>query len=117
MDYQMVAVAPVKPQDNDIEDQPSAVVPDSPTLDEPPPANQSNLWSQFASRLGFLGSETSESNAPQLGYLNLFRKFLWFGCRAFGGPVAQIQMMKQELVVDEKWVRLDCFRLYLVILK
>src|SRR5690606_10293694 len=27
-----------------------------------------------------------------------------FGCRAFGGPIAQIAMMKQALVDEEKWI-------------
>jgi chromate transport protein ChrA len=47
--------------------------------------------------------------APRLSYLELFKRFLWFGARAFGGPFAQIQMMKQELVIDENWVDVDRF--------
>lgn len=43
-------------------------------------------------------------NAPQLPYWEIFAIFLWFGCRAFGGPVAQIALMKQELVTEKKWI-------------
>ena len=41
---------------------------------------------------------------PNLSYLAVFAKFLSFGMRAFGGPAAQINMMKEELVDDEKWI-------------
>src|SRR5687767_8392696 len=34
----------------------------------------------------------------------LFLRFLKFGSLAWGGPVAQIAMIRQELVVEEKWV-------------
>lgn len=54
--------------------------------------------------LGFSKKDESEINAPVLPYIDLFRMFLWFGCRAFGGPVAQIQMMKQEIVSEQKWI-------------
>ena len=36
--------------------------------------------------------------------LHLFARFLGFGCRAFGGPVAQIDMLRRELVEEEGWV-------------
>ena len=44
------------------------------------------------------------SGAPRLGLAALFLKFLRFGCLAFGGPVAQIAMIRQALVDEEKWV-------------
>ena len=34
----------------------------------------------------------------------LFLRFLKFGCLAWGGPVAQIAMIREELVTEEKWV-------------
>jgi chromate transporter len=34
----------------------------------------------------------------------LFLRFLKFGSLAWGGPVAQIAMIRQELVTEEKWV-------------
>jgi hypothetical protein len=68
-----------------------------------------NSLSQFLNRMGILETESEIQQAPQLSYFELFKRFLWFGARAFGGPFAQIQMMKQELVIDEKWVDLDRF--------
>lgn len=42
--------------------------------------------------------------------LHLFLKFLKFGLHAWGGPVAQIQMMKEEIVDKEKWITLERFK-------
>ncbi len=40
----------------------------------------------------------------------LFLRFLKFGCLAFGGPVAQIHMIKAECVDEEKWITQEAFR-------
>lgn len=40
----------------------------------------------------------------QESYLQLFWRFLRFGLLAWGGPVAQIAMIRQELVEEEKWI-------------
>lgn len=45
----------------------------------------------------------------------LFLRFLRFGCLAWGGPVAQIDMIRQELVTEEKWVTSDHFRRLLAV--
>lgn len=37
-------------------------------------------------------------------YLQLFLRFLRFGCMAFGGPFAQIAMIRNELVDERNWV-------------
>ena len=71
-------------------------------------------WMEF---FGFKNVEKApeDMNAPQLPYWEIFAIFLWFGCRAFGGPVAQIALMKQELVTDKKWISNDRFtRVYSV---
>lgn len=39
----------------------------------------------------------------------LFLLFLGFGCRAWGGPVAQIAMIKEQLVVKERWISVQQF--------
>ncbi len=39
----------------------------------------------------------------------IFRRFLRFGCLAWGGPAAQIAMLRQELVEEEKWVSTERF--------
>jgi chromate transporter len=41
---------------------------------------------------------------PSLSYVQLFVRFLRFGLLAWGGPVAQIAMLRQELVEEERWV-------------
>lgn len=41
---------------------------------------------------------------PPESYVKLFLRFLRFGLLAWGGPVAQIAMLRQELVEDEKWI-------------
>lgn len=44
------------------------------------------------------------AKVPVLSDAQLFRRFLRFGLLAWGGPVAQIAMLRQELVEDERWV-------------
>lgn len=41
---------------------------------------------------------------PAMSLLRLFLIFLRFGCLAFGGPVAQIAMIKRELVETTPWI-------------
>ncbi|PZO09113.1 MAG: chromate transporter [Alphaproteobacteria bacterium] len=50
-------------------------------------------------------SETlAEPSPPPLSYSALFLRFLKFGAMAFGGPVAQIAMLRRELVEEEGWM-------------
>jgi chromate transporter len=42
-------------------------------------------------------------------YLGLFLRFLRFGLLAWGGPVAQIAMIRQELVDEKKWITREKF--------
>lgn len=46
----------------------------------------------------------TQANPPSLSYLQLFRRFLRFGFLAWGGPVAQIAMIRHELVDEERWI-------------
>jgi chromate transporter len=41
---------------------------------------------------------------PDLSYAQIFAKFLRFGFLAWGGPIAQIAMIRRELVDEEHWV-------------
>lgn len=41
---------------------------------------------------------------PHQGYPQLFWRFLRFGLLAWGGPVAQIAMIRRELVEEERWI-------------
>lgn len=45
----------------------------------------------------------------------LFLRFLRFGMLAWGGPVAQIDMIRHELVEEERWVTREHFRRLLAI--
>ncbi|HCK66257.1 MAG TPA: chromate transporter [Anaerolineae bacterium] len=50
-----------------------------------------------------------------MSYLNLFLKFLRFGFLAWGGPFAQIAMIRQELVEEEKWITPERFNRVLAV--
>jgi chromate transporter len=53
-----------------------------------------------------------ENDMPAItreGYPALFWRFLRFGLLAWGGPIAQIAMIRQELVEEEKWISRDRF--------
>jgi chromate transporter len=58
----------------------------------------------------------SESiNIPHESYLKLFLRFLRFGLLAWGGPVAQIAMIRHELVDEEKWISSERFNRVLAV--
>ena len=57
--------------------------------------------------LGF----TDNSQVPKLPYLSLFWFFFYnFGLFAWGGPVAQIALIKEKLVIQDKWITLPRFQ-------
>jgi chromate transporter len=47
---------------------------------------------------------TIPASPPAISLPRLFGKFLRFGCLAFGGPVAQIAMIRTALVDEERWI-------------
>ena len=49
-------------------------------------------------------AEDVEFRPPEMSYPALFLRFLRFGVLAFGGPVAQIAMVRRELVEQERWI-------------
>jgi chromate transporter len=49
-------------------------------------------------------AEPDESSPPHESLARLFLRFLRFGALAWGGPVAQIGMLRQELVERERWI-------------
>jgi len=59
--------------------------------------------------------ESEAVNAPAESYGKLFLRFLRFGALAWGGPVAQIDMIRQELVAQEKWISPAHFKRLLAI--
>lgn len=51
------------------------------------------------------------SNVPRMSYLKLFWFFFKnFGLFAWGGPVAQIALIKERLVIQDKWISLARFQ-------
>ena len=51
------------------------------------------------------------SKVPQMSYLKLFWFFFYnFGLFAWGGPVAQIALIKDKLVTKDKWITLPRFQ-------
>jgi chromate transporter len=52
---------------------------------------------------------------PKEPYLKLFLRFLRFGSLAWGGPVAQIAMIRQELVDEQHWVSSERFNRVLAV--
>ncbi|HTM94831.1 MAG TPA: chromate efflux transporter [Croceibacterium sp.] len=54
---------------------------------------------------------------PPLTLPALFLKFLGFGCLAFGGPVAQIAMIREALVEDERWITRARFNRLLAVMQ
>lgn len=49
-------------------------------------------------------AEDPDLRPPDMAYPALFLRFLKFGMLAFGGPVAQIAMVRRELVEEERWI-------------
>lgn len=54
---------------------------------------------------------------PNMGHAALFVRFLTFGCLAFGGPVAQIAMIRRELVEREPWMSPGHFNRLLAVMQ
>lgn len=61
--------------------------------------------------------DPAEIGPPPLSLPALFGRFLRFGALAFGGPVAQIAMIRQALVEDERWIDRARFNRLLAVLQ
>lgn len=59
----------------------------------------------------------AEPGPPPLSLTALFLRFLRFGFLAFGGPVAQIAMIRRELVDEERWISSARFNRLLAVLQ
>jgi chromate transporter len=60
-------------------------------------------------------TSNTEINIPRQSYASIFLRFLKFGSLAWGGPVAQIAMIRQELVGEEKWITPERFNRVLAV--
>lgn len=58
-----------------------------------------------------------ETSAPNISLFALFLKFLRFGALAFGGPIAQIAMLRTALVDEERWISSARFNRLLAVLQ
>lgn len=56
-----------------------------------------------------MSTAVSSETIPAESFGALFLRFLRFGFLAWGGPVAQIAMIRQELVEEERWVSQERF--------
>lgn len=63
------------------------------------------------------GAEEAERSPPDLSYWALFIRFLKFGLMAFGGPVAQIALIRRELVDEEQWIPSASFNKLLAVMQ
>ncbi len=61
--------------------------------------------------------DRSEACPPPLTLTALFLRFLRFGALAFGGPVAQIAMIRSELVDRERWIESGRFNRLLAVMQ
>ncbi|KAJ3036939.1 hypothetical protein HDV00_002185 [Rhizophlyctis rosea] len=80
----------------------NSVVVDSPTKDDPPKDSTVVVLPVDA-------EEEDKIYAPRLSLWKLFVVFLGFGFNAWGGPVAQIALLKEKLVDKEKWISQNRF--------
>jgi chromate transporter len=62
-----------------------------------------------------IAAPTAPVTTPRESYLKLFWRYLRFGFLAWGGPVAQIAMIRQELVEEEKWITPERFNRVLAV--
>lgn len=62
-------------------------------------------------------NDIAEKQPRPISLLTLFLKFLRFGCLAFGGPVAQIAMVRHSLVDEEKWISSARFNRLLAVMQ
>lgn len=62
-------------------------------------------------------AEQADPRPPELSYIALFIRFLRFGLLAFGGPVAQIAMIRRELVDEERWIGSGSFNKLLAVMQ
>ncbi|WP_324507189.1 chromate efflux transporter [Brevundimonas sp.] len=58
-----------------------------------------------------------QREVPDLSLARLFLRFLGFGCLAFGGPVAQIALIRRELVEREGWMSAARFNRLLAVMQ
>ncbi|KAJ3325337.1 hypothetical protein HDV06_004196 [Boothiomyces sp. JEL0866] len=62
-----------------------------------------------------LEEEEKQYKIPELSLWEVFKLFHWFGWNSWGGAVPQIVLLKDELVIKQKWISVQKFnRVYAV---
>jgi chromate transporter len=64
-----------------------------------------------------MSTAPEDPRPPALSYGQLFVRFLRFGALAFGGPVAQIAMIRRDLVEEERWISSAGFNRLLAVMQ
>src|SRR4051812_17358126 len=94
------AIATTKNQADDVEQQHQP-----PLTKEEPSTSSTETAEPFDSGL------EDNSKVPKLPLAKLFIFFLYnFGIFAWGGPVAQIALIKQRLVIQDQWITMERFQ-------
>jgi chromate transport protein ChrA len=79
--------------------------------DTRPKSEKTPNLDQISSSFNTQEDELTYTNAPKLSLVRLFWYFFYnFGLFAWGGPVAQIALIKEQIVVKEKWITLARFQ-------
>ncbi|MCL4302772.1 MAG: chromate efflux transporter [Anaerolineae bacterium] len=69
----------------------------------------------FSAEEELITDASTPATIPHEPYPTLFWRYLRFGFLAWGGPVAQIAMIRQELVDEEKWITSERFNRVLAV--
>lgn len=111
-----VSIRPMSPKEKGpIQDVESLRPPKSPSNDvggtAKPPADNNIETTASSSSSSAEENELTQSNAPKFSLPYLFWFFFYnFGLFAWGGPVAQIALIKDKLVIKDKWISLARFQ-------
>ncbi|PVI08324.1 chromate transporter [Periconia macrospinosa] len=98
--------SPISPhQDKDVEALPQC------NRVHPQETKEVSEATQSSSTSNTQDDDLTYSNAPKLSLPRLFWYFFYnFGLFAWGGPVAQIALIKEQIVIKEKWITIARFQ-------
>jgi chromate transport protein ChrA len=100
---------PTNPSTHPNQDLEALPQPTPPETDKSPETEQSPTSPSSPSSSS--DNDLTSSNAPKLPLHRVFWYFFYnFGLFAWGGPVAQIALIKEQLVIQEKWITLARFQ-------
>jgi hypothetical protein len=101
----LITEAPQNPEHNTTPDTVKDVEKQDPIHKNEPIASSTEITEDSESGL------EDNSKVPKLPLLRLFWFFFYnFGLFAWGGPVAQIALIKERLVIQDKWITIERFQ-------